>query len=96
LIFVSKTLSNHGKNAKNEGSQVEFEQIVQTVSLALQTHFWLEYFYPVLYLFILQIQSLVFATKQTGSRTPWDKVPQYPVYFTCPIIKQVTVYFIIL
>jgi len=40
------------KNAKNEGSQVESEQIAQTVSLVLQTHFWLEYFYSVPYFFV--------------------------------------------
>jgi hypothetical protein len=78
------------------GNQVEFVQIVQTVSLNLQTQIQFEHFCPAPYLFVTQINSLVvfrpLQPTQTGSRTPWDEVPQYPVYFTCPIVKQVAVY----
>jgi hypothetical protein len=84
------------KNAKNEGRQVEFEQIVQTVSSVLQTQVQFKHFYSALYLFVPQINSLVvfrpMQPTRTGSRTTWDEVPQYPVYFTCPIVKQVAVY----
>ena len=78
------------------GNQVEFEQIIQTVSLALQTQIQFEHFYLVPYLLVPCIYSPeVFRPLQptrTGSRTPWDKTPQYPVQFVCPIFKQVAVY----
>jgi hypothetical protein len=85
------------KNAKNEGRQVEFEQIVQTISSVLQTQSWFEHFCSALYLLVVSVTGWSVSKRnlqptQTGSRTPWDKVPQYPVYFTCPIVKQVAVY----
>jgi len=67
-------LHNKERNIKNKGKQVEFEQTVQTVSLALQTHFWLEYFYSVPYFYNLRIKSpVIFRSMQptqTGNRTP--------------------------
>ena len=96
ILLVLKILNKKGKNAGNEGSQVEFEQIVQTVSLVLQTHFRFGYFYPVLYLLVPWIGSPCYCNHANRESNPWDKVPQYPVYFTCPIVKQVTVNVIIL
>ena len=85
------------KNAKNEGSQVEFEQFVQMVSLALQTHFWLEYFYSVLCLLIQRIYRLVglptLCPNANGESNPLGTSSAIPCLIRLSHLKQAAVIF---
>jgi hypothetical protein len=91
-FLANKIAVKKERNAGNEGSQVEFEQIVQTVSpscklisgLGISTLF-LTFTFAGLK---VQWSTDLFATTANGESNPLKQAPQYPVYLLVPLSNR--------